>query len=63
MIKQKIWIGNNIGAEGCKVIGEMLKENSTLVKVNLMGDEKERDEEIDYAQNQIEKHFMRKATG
>ena len=38
IIKKKIWIGNNIGAEGCRIISEMLKENSTLIKVNLMCD-------------------------
>ena len=39
-VRKKAWIGNNIGAEGCKIISKMLKENSTLIKVNLMGEER-----------------------
>ena len=31
---------NNIGAEGAKMISEVLKSNSTLTKLNLGGDEK-----------------------
>ena len=40
MIKMK-QIGNNIGAEGAKMISEGLKSNSTLTTLNLSGDEKE----------------------
>jgi len=36
---KEIRAGNNIRAEGCRMISAMLKENSTLIKVNLMGDE------------------------
>jgi len=39
--------GNSIGAEGCRIISELLKENSTLTKVNLMGYDM-RDEWMDY---------------
>ena len=48
---------NSIGAEGCRMIREMLKKNSTLIKVNLMGDEKEKDEEMDFTLNQIKNTF------
>jgi len=41
------WTCNNIGAEGCTIISEILKENNTLIKVNLMGDVM-RDEWIEY---------------
>ena len=35
------WIGNNIGAEGAKMIGEGLKSNSTLTELDVSCDEKE----------------------
>ena len=59
------WIGNNIGAEGCRIISKMLKENSTLIKVNLMCDE--RGDELWWSNmlpiESNQRHFMRKATG
>ena len=33
--------GNNIGAEGARMISEALKNNSTLTKLDLYGDEKD----------------------
>ena len=64
-VRKKAWIGNSIGAEGCRIISKMLKENSTLVKVNLMGDE--RGDELWWSNmlpiESNQRHFMRKATG
>ena len=40
MIKMK-QIGNNIGAEGARMISEGLKSNSTLTELDLRCDEKE----------------------
>ena len=34
------WTGNNIGAEGARMISEGLKSNSTLTTLYLSGDEK-----------------------
>ena len=33
--KWKIWTGNNIGDSGARMIGESLKTNTTLTKLNL----------------------------
>ena len=33
------WIGNDIGAEGARMISEALKCNSSLTRLNLRGDE------------------------
>ena len=33
------WIGNDIGAEGAGMISEALKCNSSLIELNLSGDE------------------------
>ena len=35
-------IGNNIGVEGCRMISEMLKKDSSLVLLNLLGKKKKR---------------------
>ena len=40
MIQMK-YIDNNIGAEGARMISELLKSNSTLTELDLSGDEKE----------------------
>ena len=34
-MNKKQWTGNNIGAEGAKMISESLKINTTLTKLNL----------------------------
>ena len=44
--KQMIQVDRNIGAEGAKMIGEALKSNSTLTKLNLSGDEKKKKRNI-----------------
>ena len=31
-------IGNNIGVEGCRMISEILKKDSRLVELNLLGE-------------------------
>ena len=38
--KNEIWTGNNIGAEGARMISESLKTNTTLTELYLAGDEK-----------------------
>ena len=40
----KEWIGNEIGDEGAKAIGESLKINTSLTSLDLYGDEKIRNE-------------------
>ena len=34
-----IWIDNNIGDEGSRMLSEVLKSNSTLTILNLRGDD------------------------
>ena len=41
-----VCIGNRIRIEGCRIISEMLKSNSTLTKLELIGDEKEDKEKM-----------------
>ena len=36
----EVWTGNDIGAEGARMISEALKSNSTLTELDLRGDEK-----------------------
>ena len=36
-----VLIGNNIGAEGCRIISEMLKKDSRLIELNLLGEKEE----------------------
>ena len=36
-----VLIGNNIGVEGCRMISEVLKKNSSLVELNLLGEKEE----------------------
>ena len=36
-------IGNNIGVEGCRMISEILKKDSRLVELNLLGKKKKKD--------------------
>ena len=36
-MKTDFWTGNEIGAEGVKMISEVLKTNSTLNELNLNG--------------------------
>ena len=54
------WTGNNIGAEGCRIISEVLKENSTLIKVNLLGDKRNMKNCLTL---DVIKTFLEKATG
>ena len=35
--KNEIWTGNDIGAEGAIMIGEVLKTNTTLTTLNMDG--------------------------
>ena len=37
----KIWTDNNIGESGARMISESLKNNTTLTKLDLWGDEKQ----------------------
>ena len=41
----KEWIGNGIGDEGAKRISESLKINTSLTKLDLIGDEKKMERE------------------
>ena len=41
MINNEIWTGNDIGAEGARMIIESLKTNTTLTKLDLSGEENE----------------------
>ena len=41
MIKWKIWIVNNIGDSGARMISESLKTNTTLTELYLTSDENE----------------------
>ena len=36
-----VLIGNNIGVEGCRMISEVLKKDSRLVRLNLLGEKEE----------------------
>ena len=40
-IEANRWIGNTIGDSGARMISESLKCNSSLIELNLNGDEKE----------------------
>ena len=40
MKRKDKWIGNQIGNEGAKTIGESLKINTSLTSLNLVSDEK-----------------------
>ena len=38
VLNECVLIGNNIGVEGCRIISEMLKKDSRLVGLNLLGE-------------------------
>ena len=38
-LKNEIWTATNIGDEGARMIGELLKTNTTLTRLNLDSDE------------------------
>jgi len=40
IIKWKVWTVNDIGESGARMISESLKTNTTLTKLELLGDEK-----------------------
>ena len=44
MKRNKKWIASQIGSEGAKIISELLKINTSLTSLNLLGDEKIRNE-------------------
>ena len=46
------WIGNEIGDEGAKEIGESLKINTSLTELNLGGNERIRSEKERRKRNQ-----------
>ena len=43
------WIDNKIGDSGAKMISEGLKSNSTLTELNLVSDEKRRNNVIEWS--------------
>ena len=47
------WKGNNIGAEGTRMISEGLESNSTLTKLDASGEEKRMKEATDGNSNDV----------
>ena len=61
MINNEIWTGNNIGAEGARMISESLKTNTTLTELDLSCDENEINENT-HKQNKQQKQATNKQT-
>ena len=52
MINNEIWTGNKIGAEGARMISELLKTNTTLTELDLNFDEIEINEWMKWINNE-----------
>ena len=63
VLNECVLIGNNIGVEGCRIISEMLKKDSRLVGLNLLGEKEGYHTHIIIEMNQFEMIWEKKVTG